>query len=104
MIVATERIASQISAPAILQNFVDARFGRQIVHAQTDDALRARNQRLRIHALGFAQPFHVGLITLVQPFRQVLRVFAEVGVGNAHLLKAELAPPALDVGGERGQI
>src|SRR3569832_1522822 len=75
---------------------------RQIIHARGDHAHR------RGHELGGAAAFaavtrhvvHLAVMACVPPPLQMRLVRGEFGVGDADLLKAELAAPSFDVTGE----
>ena len=103
VIVAAQRIARDVGFVAVFHDR-DAvvRLGREVGHARSDHAQRARHQFLRTAALDavVCHIIHLAMAALRQPFQQAHFGLAEIAAGDADRLKAEFHPPRLDIRGD----
>ena len=105
VIVAPKRITRHVRAAAIVHDLPGVRrFGRKIIHPHRNDPQRAWHQFRRSCAPRAVsrQIVHVALPAARQPLRQAAFGFAQIAIGNTHLLKAEFQRPVPDAGGQCG--
>ena len=106
VIVAAERVAGDIGELRTAQHGPGVGSAAQVVHAHADDSDGPRHQRRRPGA-AYAVAGHVpelAVVAGVEPCEQRRLVRGQVGVGDCHLLKAELHPAAPHRRGQRRVI
>ena len=98
VVVAAQRVARHVGLLGLRQALGHPRIAGQVVHTQRHHAQRAGYQLIRVRALAAVRGHvvHLALVAGIQPALQVRLVLAEVDVGDADLLEAQLAPPVLD--------
>jgi hypothetical protein len=98
VVVTAQGVARHIGALRLGQALGHLRVAGQVVHAQRHHAQGARHQFIRVRALAAmgGHVVHFALVTGVQPALQVLLMLAQLDIGDADLLEAQLASPVLD--------
>ena len=99
VVIASQSVAADIAELRVFQRTGKGGFGRKIVHAYADNAQRAGQQfmRTRAHHAVARHPLHFAVILFVQPRLQTRLFRAEIGVGDADLLKAEILAPLFNL-------
>ncbi len=103
VVVAPERIPRDVGARRIGERRLCVRTAGPVVHPRRDDAKRAGHELGGTRARGAVARHvrHVAVTAGGEPALQMLLGLAELGVGDADFLEAELAAPLRDGRGER---
>ena len=99
VVITSQSVAADIAELRVFQRAGKGGFRRKVVHAYADHAQRAGQQFMwtRTHHAVARHPLHFAVILFVQPRLQTRFFRAEIGVGDADLLKAEILAPLFNL-------